>query len=586
IMSYQLWLAERAVHAAALIAGYDEGMSNRQVWNDAALMAAHLFLGQRDAAAALVCAPTGLAAQLAHGLLHDGSWYEGENYHLFAHRGLWYGVTLAEQAGLGPLPAELRERFAAGFALPFRTALPDLTFPARRDSQYAVSLRQWRFAELAELGLAREPGDPRLRAALARLYAADVPHADTGRARSTAEAERNEPASALTRADLGWRSLLLALPELPELHAATPGTELLDGQGLAVFRRDAGRAYVALDYGHGGGGHGHPDRLNVLFATGHTRWLDDPGTGSYVDPSLFWYRSTLAHHAPLVDGVSQRRVHGELLAFDEQGGAGWVDARASEVAPGVVMRRALVVMGDYWLDELTWTAAHDARIELPFHVAGARLAVGSWQAAAPAGGEDPSDGFPSLRDVERAPAIGAVTRLAADGVQGPAVIAEAQTVDAWVAHGDGASWWRAWAPGPPGSPARPFAWLRVHGTAGRIVTVWSWRRTVQAVTIEGERTVVSLADGTRHRHQRWAHGWQVRVGEPHARTVVRLAGARRGSDVPESSPSPSAAPGDAEPRSLGQGALWRFELGAESYRASEDAWQDVGRPSATVTIGR
>ena len=28
----------------------------------------------------------------AQRLLADGSWYEGENYHLFAHRGLWYGV--------------------------------------------------------------------------------------------------------------------------------------------------------------------------------------------------------------------------------------------------------------------------------------------------------------------------------------------------------------------------------------------------------------------------------------------------------------------------------------------------------------
>ena len=32
----------------------------------------------------------------ATGLLADGTWYEGENYHLFAHRGLWYGVTMAE----------------------------------------------------------------------------------------------------------------------------------------------------------------------------------------------------------------------------------------------------------------------------------------------------------------------------------------------------------------------------------------------------------------------------------------------------------------------------------------------------------
>ena len=59
---------------------------------------------------------------------------------------------------------------------------------------------------------------------------------------------------------------------------------LLEGQGIAVFRRDDGEAYVALDYGHHGGGHGHPDRLNLLLARGARRILDDMGTGSYVDP--------------------------------------------------------------------------------------------------------------------------------------------------------------------------------------------------------------------------------------------------------------------------------------------------------------
>ena len=39
---------------------------------------------------------------LADALLGDGSWYEGENYHLFAHRGLWYAMTIAERLGRAP----------------------------------------------------------------------------------------------------------------------------------------------------------------------------------------------------------------------------------------------------------------------------------------------------------------------------------------------------------------------------------------------------------------------------------------------------------------------------------------------------
>ena len=272
-----------AAPSAALIRSYDEGESNRQLWNNAALLAAGCTLGDRALVEHAIHSPSGLIAQLGNGLLADGSWYEGENYHLFSHRGLWYGVTIAEGAGY-EIPADLLARFQSGFSMPFLTAFPDLSFPARRDSQYGASLRQWRTAESCELGVARED-DARLTGALAALYADDIPHRDTGRWRSAAESERNEPASALSRADLGWRSLLFARESLPPLdHEAIPSA-LLEGQGIAVFRRDGGEAYAALDYGHHGGGHGHPDRLNLLLARGARRILDDMGTGSYVDPS-------------------------------------------------------------------------------------------------------------------------------------------------------------------------------------------------------------------------------------------------------------------------------------------------------------
>jgi hypothetical protein len=282
----------------AIISEFDEGGSNRQVWNDAALLAAARVLGDNASIDHIVFGSSGLVEQLSTGLLADGTWYEGDNYHLFSHRGLWYGVTLAERAGL-ELPRELLERFQRGFSTVFATALPDLTFPSRRDSQYAVSLRQWRIAEHVELGLARRVDDE-LIGALERLYRDDISRHDTGRRVSSADAERNGPASSLTRADLSWRALLCARPELPLLKPTAPRSVLMERQGLAVFRRNDGRVYVALDYGHSGGGHGHPDRLNLLLVDRSTRWLDDPGTGSYVEDTLHWYRSTLAHNAPLV----------------------------------------------------------------------------------------------------------------------------------------------------------------------------------------------------------------------------------------------------------------------------------------------
>ena len=124
--------------------------------------------------------------------------------------------------------------------------------PSRKDSQYATSLRQWRTAEHTELGFARAR-DPLLGGALARCYEAGHERRETGRARSTADVERNVPSSALTRADLGWRALLHALPELPPLHAAEPRSALLEDQGYAVFRRE-GDVYVGFEFGQSGAG--------------------------------------------------------------------------------------------------------------------------------------------------------------------------------------------------------------------------------------------------------------------------------------------------------------------------------------------
>src|SRR5436309_1819257 len=76
---------ERLVEpSAALIAIYDEGDSNRQVWNNAALLAAYTVLHRGRDADRTVLGPSGILAHLERGLTSDGTWYEGENYHQFA----------------------------------------------------------------------------------------------------------------------------------------------------------------------------------------------------------------------------------------------------------------------------------------------------------------------------------------------------------------------------------------------------------------------------------------------------------------------------------------------------------------------
>ena len=563
--------------SARLIASFDEGDSNRQVWNAAALAAAGRTLGNNTLVDRALLGGSGIMAHLSRGLLPDGSWYEGENYHVFAHRGLWYGVTIAEHVGCPP-PDELVMRFEQAFGLPLVTALPDLTIPSRRDSQYAISLRQWRFAESFELGLARR-NDPRLATALSRLYGDPVPRRDPARWRSAADTQPHESASALTRADLGWRALLFARATLPEAASAPPKSALLEAQGLAVFRRDGGRTYVALDYGHSGGGHGHPDRLNLLFARDDNRILDDYGTGSYVDPSLHWYRSTLAHNAPLFDGASQQRTSGTLLAHEELGAVGWIDAEVpwSGLAPNVRARRSVIVMNDYVVDRLEWESADPVRVDLPIHVV-ADVPQLEFRSASLEGGSAPEDGFSFARDAERA--------VIPDDTAVRLRLSDASGVDAWVLPGRGAEWWRVVAPGPPGEGARRFSLIRVNAAAGSLTSVWSWAHAVTDVAAQDDRVLVHRGNQERHEHARHGDRWSVVLYMGHARSSIALGGARPASDDSSASMRGSAA-GPFPIRALrlaSRDAPITFKLGESAYRRSEQSWEEAGRPGGKVDL--
>ena len=571
-------MRERLIRpSVALIASYDEGLSNRQVWNNAAMLAAAVLLEDEALVQRAGSGPSGLGVHLAEGLLADGSWYEGENYHLFAHRGLWYGVRMAETNGY-TLASAYANRFREGFAAPFRTLLPDLTFPSRRDSQYAISARQPRFAESCELGLARS-FDARLVSMLARLYDERVPRAETGRATTSADVERNVAPTGLSRADLSWRSLLVALPELPPLVATPFTSDLLPAQGLAILRRHDGCTYVALDYGHPGGGHGHPDRLNLLLVDGHARWFDDPGTGSYVDESLHWYRSTLAHAAPFADGHSQSPTHGSLVAFDDDGHMGWSSAVAT-LLPDLDVRRSVVLMDDYLVDVLEWDAPTAHEIGLPLQGLDVvdELALPVPRAATRIrGGAGKEDGFGFLRDGHRMTVRSGepvLLRRKREGI-GNAIL------DGWAAAPAGALWERALAPDvPTRSGFVPLLLLRASAARGRIAFVWSWRGAVSDVDFTEERITVHRAGPARDEHRPGPDGWRIaRQAEGRAEDVVLAGFATRRTPVASTDaveheqpiPDPIALPAS-------------FELGEAHYRRSEQGWHEAGSPRANVTL--
>lgn len=615
--------------SSALIAGFFEGRSNRQVWNEIAILSAWTLLGRESDIASRLNKSGSLPWLLEHGLLDDGSWYEGENYHLFAHRGLWYGVQWMRATGRD-LHADLDARFHRGFAAPFVGVLPDETLPARRDSQYAVSIRQWRVAEYLELGLAHRP-QRELSAWLARLYAPmlgghDLPRA--GRRLSTADAERHDPPGSLSRADLSWRALLMASNTEVAAGAMPPTSAYLLSQGLAVIRRDAGRVYVALEGGATGGGHGHPDRLALTLQSGGHRLLDDPGTGSYVERRLHWYRSTLAHHAPLIDGQSQERQPATLLAFEDRGGAGWIRKSVDGLAPGVNATRTVVVCDGHLVDVLEWEADRVVTLSLPIAAQAQVHDVHTWRPVDRAGAGGLEDGFDFLEQVSMAGDVGG-DAWRRDGTPFALSTAAAR---AWYATSVPARVLRAEAPAPPLAPShrspeqpadtpRALArhWLEVEAARGCIVGVWAWAADGPVAASPAQVTAVRFprfdpahigpdradvahvhtADGTISAHRATDTGWQIGLTARHARSSIDLdvlpraqGRAGKGPDLEEGfvsalRPGAIAARGAlAVPRvssttvgiprltdpMLGARLL---ELGESAYRQTEQPWHDA-----------
>ena len=106
---------------------------------------------------------------------------------------------------------------------------------------------------------------------------------------------------------LAWGADLAAGRETP---APLPPSGLLAGSGYAVMRTSwaSDASYLVMDVGPMGGGHGHLDALNLLYAADGTTMVFD-GTGGTYNATAFrpWSVSTASHNAVLVDGASQCR---------------------------------------------------------------------------------------------------------------------------------------------------------------------------------------------------------------------------------------------------------------------------------------
>jgi heparinase II/III-like protein len=567
--------------SANLIGEFDEGLSNRQTWHNAALAAASVWFGDEELAARAITGPRGLVGHLIDGFRGDGLWYEGENYHLFALRGLLIGAGWARQAGMDFFADEAsRNRIALALQAPALTALPTGEFPARKDSRFGVSLAQPMYLEMWEAGIAGlssggdDPDANALGSWLHTLYAMPAPPAQTFDSWLHDAGERAP--TARSRSALSWWMLCTMLPMLPgDADAWRPGSVLLPEQGLAILRTS--EHYVSLECGLYGGGHGHPDRLHLTLHADGVHWLADPGTGTYVARDLFWYRSTLAHNAPRLDRRSQPEVDARAEMFEDKGRWAWVRGSFDQCT------RTTVAGPGQLVDIVEFAGEEEHTLDLAWHPAG-RLGVateGRWEAG------DLGEEF--VRDAERfIPARPETIRFRAR--------LEDRDLDI-VFDGPGEIW-RGMAPGRPGdTELRPFLLRRAHGRYVRMATALRWAGPeIAAVRFTPSEIRIETSSGAVVHHQT-SEGWEVEDGEGRVTLkglrrvvpVLQIPAALVGLDDRRFTPPVAAAPHALTPPAL-DGSLTGFSGPSllldhdDQYRRSEEPYPGAEEFSAEARI--
>jgi hypothetical protein len=573
-----------AEEAAGLIGEFDEGLSNRQTWHNAALAAVAVWFEDADLAQRAIEGPRGLVGHFVDGFGPDGMWYEGENYHLFALRGLLTGADWARLAGVDLFEEKAgQDRLAAVLRAPILSALPDGTFPARKDARFGVSLAQPMYLELWERGATLlvstghldEAGE--LAGWLRHLYTLPAPVAEPFD--SYLHEAGEEPPATRGRTDLSWWMLAAMLPELPDEAAAWhPASALLPVQGLAILR-DQDR-YASVECGEYGGGHGHPDRLHLTLHARGVHWLADPGTGSYVSRDLFWYRSTLAHNAPRVDGVSQPAADARAEMYDVNGRWGWVRAKCGGFTRTVVAGPSSIT------DVLEFAADEEHVVELPWHPEGELqiVSAGRWEPA------ELNDEFVSGAEQFVPDRPGPVVWRA--------TVAGAGRVLEGIFDGGG-SLIRARGPGRPGETGgRPFLLLRQQGRYVRFSSVVAFDEAgLRSARFAPGEIVVETGSGTVI-HRQTSEGWDVKSDGSH----IALRGHRReplarldlpvvGSELAKYTPPEATVFHLAEPPGL-DGRVDGFVTDAplhldhdDQYRRTESPYPGPDEFSARAWLG-
>lgn len=326
--------------SAEVIKDYDESWNNRQAFNNSGMCAAAFLTNDDNLLNYSLYGKHGFAAHIGHSILEDGLWYEGDNYHFATVPAMVNIATMCMYNGIDMFNKSFNKRSLKDmFYGPLKSLHPDGTFPSRKDSPYANSIVNRWYCGLYELAYGVYK-DKSLADFLNFTY--DMkPDKSMPLSSAAGIMDIMKPAYG-TREELDWRGFLSIEPETHS-DKGLPVTDSINmtGTGLAVLRRK--NSYLNLDYGHYGGGHGHPDRLNITCFLHGKRWFTDYGTGNYYLDHLRYYRSTLGHNTINQDGKRQSAVSGKCDLFYKGKLFDAASAIIDEIYPNTTARRTAIL---------------------------------------------------------------------------------------------------------------------------------------------------------------------------------------------------------------------------------------------------
>ena len=250
-------------------------------------------------------------------------WYERSmGYHSYTVMAITYHLKAAMHAGdeLVRMP-QVRKLLT----FPLMITFPNLVAPSLNDGGFSTGPIAPNRLELA----AAWYEDPVAVSALKKRYA-------MGGSRASVEA---------------WQ-FGEALPEGGEF--VPPPNMDLKGAGLAVLRRGTGEdaACAMLEYGEHGGGHGHPDKLQLIVYALGRQLCPDLGTTGYANPlHPNYYKTTPAHNTVTIGGRNMAGRSGKLLGFEVHGRFSAAVARSDVVYEGYVLTRRVLLGDGFLVDE-------------------------------------------------------------------------------------------------------------------------------------------------------------------------------------------------------------------------------------------